>query len=100
MVCLALVLELHHPLPGPGDAVGAGWASMAIDCDWPVLRALSRFAETRTGAVLTLAVSPSWMALAADPSARSRLLTELNGRGPGAVGQSSLRPFLVDRWAW
>jgi 1,4-alpha-glucan branching enzyme len=98
MVSLALVLELHHPLPGPGEAVGAGWASTAIECDWPVLRAVSRFAEKGSGGALTLAISPSWTALASDASARVLLLTELNRRESVAAGESSLRRFLIDRW--
>ena len=98
MVSLALVLELHHPLPGPGEAVGAGWASTAIECDWPVLRAVSRFAEKGSGGALTLAISPSWTALASDASARMLLLTELNRRESVAAGESSLRRFLIDRW--
>lgn len=80
MPCLALVLELHHPLPDAGAAVGADWAPAAVESYWPILHALHRFAENAGGSSLTLAVSPSWMALAADPTAQARVRVELEAR--------------------
>ena len=98
MVCLALVLELHHPLPGPADDGGAGWAAAAILSDWPILRAVSDFAERRSGGAITLAVSPSWMAMASDLSVHSRLLSDLGDIKTKTQRLESFREFLVDRW--
>jgi 1,4-alpha-glucan branching enzyme len=98
MLCMALVLEMHHPLAGPGDAVGADWSAAAVESYWPVLRAASSFAEQETGASFTLAVSPSWMALASDPSGRAKILTELDRRVAESQAWQALRRFIVDRW--
>jgi 1,4-alpha-glucan branching enzyme len=98
MLCLALVLELHHPLPGPGDAAGFDWAAAALDSYWPLLEAVLRFAEEQTGASLTLAVSPSWMALASDPAARAAVLTELQRRAFENRVDSRLARLILDRW--
>ena len=97
MPCLALVLELHHPLPDAGAAAGADWAQAAVDIYWPILHALNRFAENAGGSSLTLAVSPSWMALASDPTAQARVRAELEARSErkdGAV-DPPLRRFVV-----
>ena len=45
LTCLALVLELHHPLPGPGEGVGPDWAAAALQCYWPMLRGLCALRE-------------------------------------------------------
>lgn len=98
MTCLALVLELHHPLPDPGEGAGPDWAPACVECYWPILRGLSHFSESASGASLTLAVSPSWLALAADPRARSDVEAELHRRAAAGDGSSGLIEFLVDRW--
>jgi 1,4-alpha-glucan branching enzyme len=95
---LALVLELHHPLPGPGDGVGPDWAPAALQSYWPMLRGLSRFAEAQTGASLTLAISPGWLALAAAPAARAAVSEELNRRESDERSRPDLLEFIVDRW--
>lgn len=77
MPCLALVLELHHPLPAPGRIAGPEWARAAAEVFWPLLRALDAFADRAGDASVTLAVSPSWAALAADPAARRLVRREL-----------------------
>ncbi|MGC8639603.1 MAG: hypothetical protein ACP5XB_06955 [Isosphaeraceae bacterium] len=98
MTYLALVLELHHPLPGPGDGVGADWTSAAIESYWPILRGLSRFAESPSGASLTLAISPSWMALADDPDARTAVASGLQRLQAENRGRPGLLSFVLDRW--
>jgi predicted glycosyl hydrolase (DUF1957 family) len=98
LTSLALVLELHHPLAGPSDEVGSDWAAAAVSCYWPVLRALEQFAENPSGAALTLAISPSWMALAADFAARSAVASALGRRrGDGQI-RPGLVEFIVDHW--
>jgi 1,4-alpha-glucan branching enzyme len=98
MLCLSLVLEMHHPLPGPADAIGQDWSAAALESYWPVLKALSRFAQEDTGASVTLAVSPSWMALASDFSATGDVLNELNRQASRGQVAESLRSFLKDQW--
>jgi predicted glycosyl hydrolase (DUF1957 family) len=98
MLCLALVLELHHPLPGPGEFAGADWAAEAIESAWPALRAVSSFAAKEHGGSLTLAVSPGWMALAADPTARSRVIAELERHVREQPEDAALRQFILDQW--
>jgi len=94
MPCLALVLELHHPLPGPDAVAGPDWASAGVDVYWPLLHALDSFAERSSGASITLAVSPSWTALAADPFARSLQRRELERRvRSGSADRGLLRFF-------
>jgi 1,4-alpha-glucan branching enzyme len=95
MPCLALVLELHHPLSDAGAAVGADWACASVETYWPILRALHRFAETPGGSSLTLAVSPSWMALAADPTAQARVRVELEERAKVDAVDPSLHRFIT-----
>lgn len=110
MPCLALVLELHHPLPESGAAVGPDWGQAAVATYWPILHALHRFAEDPRGSSVTLAVSPSWTALAADPGARSRVSLELDERSKAGEVDPSLAKFvetacegdaleLLRRWA-
>lgn len=91
MPCLALVLELHHPLPAPGRAAGPDWARAAAEVFWPLLRALDAFAARAGDASLTLAVSPSWSALAADPVARRLTRQEL---AKAAQEDDEARPLL------
>ena len=93
MPCLALVLELHHPLPDAGAAVGPDWAPAAVATYWPILRALHRFAEDPGGSSMTLAVSPSWMALADDPTAQARVRVELEARLKDGAVDPSLHRF-------
>ena len=93
-----LVLELHHPLPGPGDGTGASWASAAVDSNWPILRGLLRFAELQSGGSLTLAISPSWMALAADPLSQAAVADELTRCEKEGRARPGLHEFIVDRW--
>jgi 1,4-alpha-glucan branching enzyme len=98
MLCLSLVLELHHPLPGPADSIGPAWPAAALESYWPVLKALSRFAQEDTGASVTLAVSPSWMAFASDFSAASEVLAELNRREARGQVAESLSSFIKGHW--
>ncbi|QEH36156.1 1,4-alpha-glucan branching enzyme [Aquisphaera giovannonii] len=100
MLSLALILELHHPLPGPDDVPGLDWASAAIDGYWPLLRAVSDFAGRPAGAAITIAVSPSWTALAADAGARNAVEIEWRRRDQEAPGWGSRGPVrdLIDRW--
>jgi len=95
MPCLSLVLELHHPLPDAGAIVGAEWAPAAVATYWPILRVLHRFAEDSGGSSLTLAVSPSWLALAADPTAQARVRVELEGRLKDGAVDPSLHRFVT-----
>ncbi len=83
MPALALVLELHHPLPPPGRGAGPDWARSAVEVFWPLLMAIDDFAARGGDASITLAISPSWTALAADPSARRRVRRELERVGNG-----------------
>jgi 1,4-alpha-glucan branching enzyme len=95
MPCLALVLELHHPLPDAGAAVGTDWSWAAIETYWPILRALHRFAEDPGQTSVTLAVSPSWMALADDPAAQARVRVELETRLNDGAVDPSLHRFVT-----
>jgi predicted glycosyl hydrolase (DUF1957 family) len=95
MLSLALVIELHHPLPGPSTRVAPDWVHAALECYWPILRAIRNASERSAGPALTLAVSPSWMALAADGVDRQRTLSELT-RGSGETeDRQSLRHFVT-----
>jgi 1,4-alpha-glucan branching enzyme len=98
MLCLALVLELHHPLPGLRTSAGYDWTTAAVDCYWPALRAVWEFAERRTRGSLTLAISPGWVALASDSLARERVLRELDRRPAQADGDRSLQRFIIESW--
>lgn len=94
MPCLALVLELHHPLPAPGREAGRDWAESAVGIFWPVLHALNGFAESAGDASLTVAVSPSWTAQADDPTAREMVRRELERTtAEGRAGRELLRFF-------
>ncbi|HEV3164106.1 MAG TPA: 1,4-alpha-glucan branching protein domain-containing protein [Isosphaeraceae bacterium] len=105
---LALVIELHHPLPGPGREVGHGWAAGAVETYWPLLKALVGAADAGLAEVVTLAVSPSWTAIAADPAAQALVRLELGRRidqagrdteaHPWSEHWAELRQFVVDRW--
>ncbi|WP_165226900.1 1,4-alpha-glucan branching protein domain-containing protein [Aquisphaera insulae] len=100
MLRLALLLELHHPLPGPTETAGRDWAIAAIDGYWPLLRAVRDFADRAAGASITIAVSPSWTALAADPSSRNAVAVELHRRDQGPDPRPSRGPVrsLIDGW--
>ncbi|WP_165065499.1 glycoside hydrolase family 57 protein [Paludisphaera rhizosphaerae] len=92
--CLALVLELHHPLPAPGRGVGRDWADSAVGVFWPVLHAVNDFVEHSGGASITLAVSPSWTAQAADATAREMVRREMARRaGDGRLDRDLHRFF-------
>jgi len=95
---LALVIELHHPLPPPRSAVDSNWATAVFEVYLPVLRALDRFAERPEDASLTLAVSPSWTALAADPASNRLVKREFERRKAGSVVDSGLARFFESRW--
>ena len=101
---LALVLELHHRLPGPGEAVESAWGATAAETYWPILRELTRSADAGSAEVATVAVSPSWIALAADPIAQARTRAELDLRADRERGGRdseywhALRRFAVDRF--
>jgi 1,4-alpha-glucan branching enzyme len=99
MLSLALILELHHPLPGPGADAGGDWTAASLECYWPLLLALWNFTERRSEASVTLAVSPSWTALAADLAARDRVLAELDRRAAQSAALQPLRRFVAERWA-
>ncbi|MBX6313042.1 MAG: DUF1957 domain-containing protein [Isosphaeraceae bacterium] len=95
---LALVIELHHPLPAWGRTSGRDWAEVAVGTYWPLLRAIAAAADAGLADCLTLAVSPSWAALAADPDARARAGAELDRRAEDGVPWRSLRQEVADRW--
>jgi 1,4-alpha-glucan branching enzyme len=101
---LGLIVELHHPLPGRGEQPGARWAEAAADTYWPLLRALVAAADAGLSDVATVAVSPSWAALAADPVAQELAVGEFDRRviedgEPGwSRAWSGLRAFAVERW--
>jgi len=95
---LALVIELHHPLPPPGSAAGAHWATSVLDVYLPVLRALDRFAERPGDASLTLAVSPSWTAQAAGPASERLVKREFERRTDGGAVDPELSRFFKSRW--
>lgn len=100
---LALVIELHHPMPGPGEPFAAGWGAAAARLYWPLIRAIAGRADAGLSDGLTLAISPAWTALAADPSARAATLAELDRKAddgrPDAGRWHALRQLVVDRWA-
>jgi 1,4-alpha-glucan branching enzyme len=96
---LALLVELHHPLPGPGAPVGPDWTEAAVEVYWPLLRVVSELVEDRAQSTLTLAISPGWTALAGDAGARRRVRAELERRADASASARSLRRFVVDRWA-
>jgi len=98
MVYLALVLELHHPLPPPGQGAGPDWTAAAADLYWPALKAIAEFAERDTGGSLTLAVSPGWRTLAADPAGAAPLVEALDQKRRHGARAESLYDFAVERW--
>lgn len=100
---LALVLELHHRLPAPGELAGDDWATTAVERYWPLAQMLGGLLSMGVDDVLTLAVSPSWTALAADPDAKAAVrgrLDDLAGDSEATESRSfdALRQFAVDRW--
>jgi 1,4-alpha-glucan branching enzyme len=101
---LALVVELHHPMPGPGQDVGHDWAAACAETYWPILRALAAAADSGLSEVLTLAVSPAWIALASDPLGQYLTRLELDRRANSDGGRrgnafwNELRQFVLDRW--
>jgi 1,4-alpha-glucan branching enzyme len=99
---VALVVELHHPLPGPGRAVGRDWALAAVETYWPLLRALEAAADSGRAEALTVAVSPSWSALASDPDAQALTRAELHRRLAEAPHERNpwhaLRQYVEERW--
>lgn len=102
---LALVVELHHPMPGPnsGDGLPPDWHVSALRLYWPLARAAVAAADAGLADVLTIAVSPAWSALAADPLARrscTQALDELadHPQVPEAPRWHELRQWIVDRW--
>lgn len=96
MPTLALVLELHHPLPAPGRGAGPEWARSAAEVFWPLLRALDDFAGRAGDASITLAVSPSWSALAADPAARRLVRRELQAEARRREDDRPLLRFVAE----
>jgi 1,4-alpha-glucan branching enzyme len=93
---LALIIELHHPLPGPGRSVGTDWAIAAWETYWPLLKALTMAADSGRAEVATVAVSPSWTALAADPCARAWAQAEAEQRTIDEQARSQRR--FIERW--
>jgi predicted glycosyl hydrolase (DUF1957 family) len=98
MKALALVVELHHPPPGPGEPAGPDWSAAAAETYWPLVRAVAGLANHRAGAVLTLAVSPGWTALASDPIARGGARRALERRANDDPDAEPLRAFALDEW--
>src|SRR5262245_9462019 len=98
MLCLSLVLELHHPLPAPSMEAGDDWSAAAAESYWPALRAISNHLEQQGRTSLTLVTSPSWMALATDPFARSRSLAEIRRQAYENLADPGLRSFVEARW--
>jgi predicted glycosyl hydrolase (DUF1957 family) len=82
-----LVIELHHPSPGPVEAAGASWGESAARCYWPFVRSLVALASEGHRAPLAVAVSPSWIALASDPVAT---------RVTSIYLDDDIRPFVDD----
>lgn len=93
---LTLVVELHHPLPGPGEPVGQDWAVASVDTFWPLLRAVAELSSRRLTSGLVIAISPSWSALAADPGARERACAELDRRAAASAHGRALRRFVTE----
>lgn len=91
---LSLVVEFHHPLPGPGEPVGRDWAVSAVETYWPLLRTISDLSDQRLAAGLVVAISPSWSALASDPAARDRMGAELERRAVASAHFRELRRFV------
>jgi 1,4-alpha-glucan branching enzyme len=94
---VALIVELHHPLPGLGQGVGRDWPHAAATTYWPLLRTLVGAADRGLSDVATLAVSPSWNALADDSNARALARSELERRLAEADRQSSSSAW-ADHW--
>ncbi|HWE36379.1 MAG TPA: 1,4-alpha-glucan branching protein domain-containing protein [Isosphaeraceae bacterium] len=99
---LSLVVEMHHRLPAPGRGPGGDWAVAASGTYWPILKAIATAADAGASEVLTLAVSPAWLALAADPTAQALARAELDRRADGGSDSTGrwheLRRLVVDRW--
>lgn len=101
---VARIIELHHRLPHRSRGVGRDWAVESVETYWPLLRAISAAADAGARDVLSIAVSPAWLALAADPDARALTCAELDRRAdapeaPDRRYWHALRQFVVDRWA-
>lgn len=99
MLRLALVIEVHHPSPPPGAAAAPHWAAAVLDVYLPVLRALDRFAADPGDASITLAVSPSWTAQAADPASQRLVKREFERRKALGTVDPDLSRFFETRWA-
>ena len=97
MIDLALVVELHHPLPGPGETAGRDWARASVATYWPLLRAIAELGERHVEHGLTLAVSPTWTALAADPVARAATAAELERQAAASEAGRDLARFVAGR---
>jgi 1,4-alpha-glucan branching enzyme len=95
---LALVIELHHPLPGPGESVGTEWPLVAADLYWPVIRAISTLSDRHADAAITVALSPAWTALAADPVAQDLTRNAIERREVRSEASRALRRFVLEQW--
>lgn len=95
---LALVIEVHHPLPPPGAAAAPHWAAAVLDIYLPALRALDRFAANPGDASITLAVSPSWTAQADDRASQRLVKREFERRKSGGTVDPELSRFFESRW--
>src|SRR5205823_2210946 len=69
-----------------------------VETYWPLLRVLSGLAGRHADAALTVAVSPSWTALASDPTAQMLMRAELDRRARWSDPWRTLRGFAVERW--
>jgi predicted glycosyl hydrolase (DUF1957 family) len=102
---LGLIIELHHPMPPPGEGLGARWVNAAVETYWPLVRACVAAADGGLADVATLAVSPSWAALASDPIGQELTRREITRRrdSAGREGWShawhALLEFAAERWS-
>jgi 1,4-alpha-glucan branching enzyme len=100
---LALVIELHHRMPAPGEGPGEDWAETAAELYWPLLRTLTEATSPSVAGLLTIAVSPSWTALAGDAEAQARARKRLDARAEDPANAErgrwhTLRQYAIDRW--
>lgn len=96
---LALVIELHHPLPPPGAVAAPHWARATLDDYLPILQALDQFAARPGDASITLAVSPSWTAQADDSTSQRLVKRKFDRQKAKGAVNPELSRFFETRWS-